>query len=240
MNMITNMGIQTGAPDLAVLACGVSYIAHLPEICLTFTFLSLLVLVGAHFTSRKAGKPLNLCRLASASRWWGMIGLFLFIVFAWSLLFRVNTHQPIFAALNALAFLAAPLTALATIVAAHRARWRIRKSNGALTGKAIAGSGLLTGYTTILLGLLFVVTVNANVRYRSYNSCINNLRQLDGAKEQWALENKKTATDTPTMNDLIGTDKYIKVAPTCPANGAYTLGNMSTKPTCSVADHTLS
>jgi hypothetical protein len=27
--------------------------------------------------------------------------------------------------------------------------------------------------------------------------------------------------------------------PVCPANGAYTLGNMATKPTCSVIGHTL-
>jgi len=71
------------------------------------------------------------------------------------------------------------------------------------------------------------------------NACINNLRQIDGAKEQWALENKKTATDTPTWNDLIGADKYIKIMPTCPANGTYTINNMVTKPRCSIPDHTL-
>jgi hypothetical protein len=65
------------------------------------------------------------------------------------------------------------------------------------------------------------------------------LRQIDGAKEQWALENKKTPTDTPTWADLVGTDKYIKVMPTCPANGTFTIGDMATKPVCSVTDHTL-
>jgi len=33
-------------------------------------------------------------------------------------------------------------------------------------------------------------------------SIINNLRQLDGAKQQWAIENHKSANDEPTMKDL--------------------------------------
>jgi hypothetical protein len=77
------------------------------------------------------------------------------------------------------------------------------------------------------------------VRTRSLNTCINNLRQLAGAKEQWALENKKLATDTPTWLDLIGTDKYIKVVPECLQDGWYRLNQVSAKPTCSRAGHTL-
>jgi prepilin-type N-terminal cleavage/methylation domain-containing protein len=93
-----------------------------------------------------------------------------------------------------------------------------------------------------IIGLLAAIAIPNFVKARTTaqkNACINNLRQIDGAKEQWALENKKTQTDTPVMTDLVGTDKYIKVTPTCPANGTYTLGNMSTKPTCSNTDHTL-
>jgi len=71
------------------------------------------------------------------------------------------------------------------------------------------------------------------------NACINNLRQLDGAKEQWALENRKTITDTPTEKDLIGTDRYIKVKPVCPAGGTYTFNPMSKQPECFIKDHTL-
>src|SRR5207245_2221048 len=36
----------------------------------------------------------------------------------------------------------------------------------------------------------------------SYNACINNLRQLDGVKQQWALEHAKKPEDTPTWEDL--------------------------------------
>jgi hypothetical protein len=71
------------------------------------------------------------------------------------------------------------------------------------------------------------------------NACINNLRQLDGAKEQWALENKKDISATPLMSDLIGTAKYIKVQPVCPQGGEYTLGSMGEKPRCSIPGHRL-
>jgi prepilin-type N-terminal cleavage/methylation domain-containing protein len=93
-----------------------------------------------------------------------------------------------------------------------------------------------------IIGLLAAIAIPNFVKARTTaqkNACINNLRQIDGAKEQWALENKKTATDSPVTTDLIGTDKYIKVDPSCPAAGTYTYNNMSTKPTCSITDHTL-
>ena len=72
-------------------------------------------------------------------------------------------------------------------------------------------------------------------------NCISNLRQIDGAKEVWALDNKKVASDTPTDSDLIGTDKYIKVKPTCPLHGIYSYNNMATTPTCNArsGDHVL-
>jgi hypothetical protein len=69
--------------------------------------------------------------------------------------------------------------------------------------------------------------------------CINNLRQLDGAKEQWALELKKTPEDIPADSDLFGPEQYVKVKPVCPLNGVYTLKAVKDKPTCSVAGHSL-
>jgi hypothetical protein len=71
------------------------------------------------------------------------------------------------------------------------------------------------------------------------NACINNLRQLDGAKEQWALENRKTQNDLPVWGDLIGMDRYIKVRPECPDEGTYMLGTMRDKPKCSIEGHEL-
>jgi competence protein ComGC len=72
------------------------------------------------------------------------------------------------------------------------------------------------------------------------NACINNLRLIDSAKQQWALEHNKTSTDIPTMEDLKPYFAGRKgSAPTCPAHGTYTIGSAGEKPTCSVAGHEL-
>ncbi len=70
------------------------------------------------------------------------------------------------------------------------------------------------------------------------NSCINNLRQLDAAKQQWALENNKTAEAVATAQDIA---PYLKdqAIPVCPASGKYTLNSVATVPTCSIAGHAL-
>lgn len=74
---------------------------------------------------------------------------------------------------------------------------------------------------------------------QALNACINNLRQLDGAKEQWALENRKTVGALPTEADLIGEKAFIRQKPVCPQGGVYTLGPIGAKPTCSIPGHQL-
>lgn len=71
------------------------------------------------------------------------------------------------------------------------------------------------------------------------NGCINNLRQIDGAKQQWALEQQKTAEAIPTAQDLA---PYFRngTLPTCPASGIYQINAVNTQPACSVAGHALS
>jgi hypothetical protein len=69
-------------------------------------------------------------------------------------------------------------------------------------------------------------------------ACVNQLRQLDGAKQQWALENRKTTADVPTERDLA---PYLKNGiPKCPAGGTYALNAVSAAPTCNIAGHSLS
>ena len=70
-------------------------------------------------------------------------------------------------------------------------------------------------------------------------SCIANLKQLDGATQQWALENKKAGPDVPVMSGVV---KYLKgeKLPDCPRGGVYSLGKTVAKePTCSCPGHTL-
>ncbi|MGB7768760.1 MAG: hypothetical protein WBN22_07885 [Verrucomicrobiia bacterium] len=68
------------------------------------------------------------------------------------------------------------------------------------------------------------------------NACINNLRQIDAAKQQWALEKGKQATDVPTWDDL---KPYLYRIPHCPAGGTYTINAVGVPPQCSVPGHVL-
>ncbi len=70
------------------------------------------------------------------------------------------------------------------------------------------------------------------------NACINNLRQFEAAKQQWAADNNKTANAVPTAADLA---PYLKnnVIPTCPAGGVYTINAVGQVVTCSAPGHTL-
>lgn len=54
-------------------------------------------------------------------------------------------------------------------------------------------------------------------------ACIANLKQLDGAKEQWALENKKKTGDECRMSDLVPT--YIQSEPRCPIDATSYIPN---------------
>ena len=93
-----------------------------------------------------------------------------------------------------------------------------------------------------IIGLLAAIAVPNFIKARTLSqksACIANLKQIDGAKVSWALENKKGSADTPTATDLYGAAKYIRDEPTCPAGGTYALNTVDSKPTCTVADHTL-
>lgn len=86
-----------------------------------------------------------------------------------------------------------------------------------------------------IIGLLAAIAIPNFVRARTTtqrNSCINQLRQIDGAKHQWALENRQTDSATPSEDDLKVYIRGMKF-PTCPASGTYTAGAISTDPTCS-------
>lgn len=91
-----------------------------------------------------------------------------------------------------------------------------------------------------IIGLLAAIAIPSFVKARNtsrQNSCINNLRQIDSGKEQWAMaanKNDGDAVDTTTVNE------YIKggATPVCPANGTYTYNVIGTDPGCSVTTPT--
>jgi prepilin-type N-terminal cleavage/methylation domain-containing protein len=91
----------------------------------------------------------------------------------------------------------------------------------------------------LIIGILMAIAVPNFIKARQNSqdrTCIANLRQIESAKEQWAMEAGAGATSTPTQAQLVGdaTTGFIKVWPTCPTSGTYTIGDMSTRPTCSV------
>ena len=102
-----------------------------------------------------------------------------------------------------------------------------------------------------IIGLLAAIAIPSFIKARTEsqkNACINNLRQIDSAKEQWALNENQPATATPVAGDL---DAYIKGTTsnvTCPAAGAsgtfatsYTINTLGTNPACQIdaTNHTL-
>lgn len=70
------------------------------------------------------------------------------------------------------------------------------------------------------------------------NACLNNLRQLDAAKQQWALEFNKAVGAVPTAQNIT---PYLpnQVLPVCPAGGGYTLNAVGAAPTCNMPGHIL-
>jgi len=91
-----------------------------------------------------------------------------------------------------------------------------------------------------IIGLLAAIAIPNFVKARTTaqkNACINNLRQIDGAKEQWALEKKKSAGSSSVDAEI---NDYIKGgAPKCPAGGGYTYNAVDTSPACNIDGHSL-
>lgn len=140
--------------------------------------------------------------------------------------------------------LLAPCLGLAAVITGIAAYVRIRRSGGNLTGLPKARISCIGGFFTLLLSLLlFAIFGNPNPpRSRDtaqQNACIATLKQIEGAKEQWALDLKKAPSDTPMIGDLCGPTNYLKTMPTCPAGGVYILGRMNVPPTCNIKGHTL-
>jgi hypothetical protein len=145
-----------------------------------------------------------------------------------------------------LSFLCLSILAIPGVICGHLALSKIKQSGGALSGHGLAVGGLVTGYIGIAV-MIFIIPLMAAIAVPNFvkarntsmqNACINNLRQIDMAKNQWALENHKQATDTPTENDLL---PYFKNSqfPKCPAGGIYTIGQDNSPPTCSITNHVL-
>jgi hypothetical protein len=82
----------------------------------------------------------------------------------------------------------------------------------------------------------FVIPNRVGSHTSPANACINNMRQIEGAKNEWALVNGKTNGTIVTENDLtnyIKLNRYGKI-PQCPAGGKYNFGKVGVSVTCSL------
>ena len=89
----------------------------------------------------------------------------------------------------------------------------------------------------LIIGILLAIAVPNFIKARETSrtkSCIANLKQIEAAKEQWAMDTKASPTATPGDTDLYGTDLYLRAAPECPSGGTYTIGDLQTRPDCSI------
>ncbi len=87
----------------------------------------------------------------------------------------------------------------------------------------------------LIIGLLATLAIPTFVKARAdaqKNLCVDNLRMIEGAKEQWALMYHKAqgdAVDEAEVNGLLKSGE-----PSCPGDGKYTYGNVGADPLCSL------
>jgi prepilin-type N-terminal cleavage/methylation domain-containing protein len=88
-----------------------------------------------------------------------------------------------------------------------------------------------------IIGLLASIAIPNFVKARTtaqMNACINNLRVIDGAIQQWALDTKQGDTATVTATDIL---PYLKNSVTCPSGGktfadSYSITTVQARPAC--------
>ena len=91
-----------------------------------------------------------------------------------------------------------------------------------------------------LIPLLAAIAIPNFVKARTTaqaNACINNLRQIDAAANEFALEHSKTNGELINFPDDL--TPYIKLnsqgkIPPCPAGGTYSIKFVGETPTCSL------
>ena len=97
------------------------------------------------------------------------------------------------------------------------------------------------GIVVLGLGIAGAIALPNFVKARSTscaNACINNLRQIDAAINQFALEHQM-ATNGATLHYPDDLTPYIKLnsagkIPPCPDGGTYQVGKVGDAPACSL------
>lgn len=94
-----------------------------------------------------------------------------------------------------------------------------------------------------ILGLLVALALPNFIKSRAHaqkQMCIENLSQIESAKQIWGVETGQSPGSEPEDADLFGPTSYMKEKPTCPGGGdPYDLRGIGENATCSVAGHVL-
>ena len=91
-----------------------------------------------------------------------------------------------------------------------------------------------------IIGLLAAIAIPSFVKARNtsqQNACINNLRQIDGGKEQSAMAYRLSDGDAVTTHSV---NEYIKgnTTPRCPGGGTYSYRVIGSTPDCNLSNPT--
>lgn len=102
----------------------------------------------------------------------------------------------------------------------------------------------LTSFIAVIGALVLAAIVIPNFFFRArtgngHPACINQLRQMESAKEQWALENHAKPGDGVSPRDIASYLNRKAKFPSCPQGGTYTLGKVGETPRCSHPSHVL-
>jgi len=134
-----------------------------------------------------------------------------------------------------------PLAGIPAVIMGHKANSNIRKSGGLLRGSGMATAGLVTGYLSIFMivmwGLMAAVAIPNFVKARNaaqFQACKMNREAIQDAKELWAKDNAKPDDAVPADEDLFGAGKTLNEKPQCPAGGTFSLNAVKEVPSCSV------
>lgn len=117
------------------------------------------------------------------------------------------------------------------------------KKNGVLSlgNSSAGGREMIASMMMAPAGMLAAIAIPSFMKAKAtstQNSCINNLRMIEAAKEQWALANKKNTGDAVVSSEVT---QYIKgnQLPVCPQGGTYTLNAVGSNCECSMPGHKL-
>jgi prepilin-type N-terminal cleavage/methylation domain-containing protein len=92
----------------------------------------------------------------------------------------------------------------------------------------------------LILGILIAIAVPNWVTARTSSrtkACIDNLRHIDAAKEQWAMATNAASGSAVLMSQIY--PAYLTSQPMCPEGGTYTLDVIGNPPTCTIVNHVL-